>query len=357
MKKEIILWTLAWSLGFAQHITLSEEQEKNWQIEIAKPELTQMLPLGDFVAEVVTPPAQLHTLSLPFDATIKKLNVALYQQVSKGEVLAEATGTEWIAAQQQAIADMIAYRHQEQLTKRKNMLCKEEIIPQKECVTANATLESKRVSVEASKALLRSYGASDEMLEVLLKEFQLLDTVVVRSHVDGRVISLEAAPGKSVDAGMALFVMQTKGALWLESHMEAKRTKVLQESQKVRIVIDGVTFDTVILQISPVINPENQTRQVRFLVPEDVSLISGLRANAHIFFAYESIKIPKESVIKDGREQIVFVKDKDGFTSQKIEILSEDDHFYFVKPSKGLEGEIASSSVAILKNMLGEEDE
>ena len=357
MKKQLFIWALLVSMGTGQNVSLTAEQEKNWQINIEQPTASKMLPLGDFVAQVVTPPSLLHTISLPFEANIKQLNVAMYEEVKKDDLLSKVTGTQWISIQQKAIGHVITYRHQEQLTTRKNILCKEEIIPQKECVAANAELESAKINVSASKALLKSYGASDEMITMLFKELKLSATMDVISSVDGRVVVLGATPGKSTNPSDALFVIQTKGQLWLESDIEANRVKSLKEGQKVSIGLDGNDFDTSILHISPVINPTNQTRQVRFMIPKDIDIVAGLRTNAHISFAYDSVKVKKTSVIKDGEKQIVFVQIKEGYSAVAIKILSEDDSYYFVKPFTGVESGIASSSVAILKNMLGDSDE
>ena len=341
----------------AQPITLTPEQEENWQIKLESPKLSERLPLGDFIAQVVTPPTLLHTISLPFEANVKQLSVAQYQEVKKGDVLAKVTGTEWIAIQQKAIAEAIEYKHHSHLTERKNMLCKEEIIPQKECMAANAELKADRIRVAASKALLKSYGANSLMIERLFTSLTLSPTTEVKSSVDGRIVSLGATPGKSTSPSDALFVIQEKGNLWLESDIEAKRVKSLEEGQKVRIALNDMTFDTTILQISPVINPQSQTRQIRFLIPKDVEIVAGLRTNAHISFAAKSIAIAKTSVIKDGKKQIIFVKNNEGYTSVAIEILAEDDKHYFVQPTDAIKGKIASSSVAILKNMLGEDNE
>ena len=87
---------------------------------------------------MVTPPSLLHTISLPFEANVKKLNIANCQYVEIGQVLAEVTGKEWISTQQKAIADTLEVTYHEQRVARKNTLCKEEIIPQKECTAANA---------------------------------------------------------------------------------------------------------------------------------------------------------------------------------------------------------------------------
>jgi hypothetical protein len=69
------------------------------------------------------------------------------------------------------------------------------------------------------------------------------------------------------------------------------------------------------------------------------------------------MRIHKTSVIKHGKKQIVFVKSSKGYRDVPIEILSEDDEAYYIKINPEIVGTIASSSVAILKNMLGEGDE
>ena len=361
MRNTLLLLTLLTFSGAlslqAGDIVLTAEQEANWQIKVKAPQSSQKLPLGEFIVEVVTPPTLLHTISLPFEANVKKLNVANYQHVTKGQVLAEVTGTEWIATQQKAISDAIEFKHHEHLAERKNMLCKEEIIPQKECIAANAELEADKIKVAASKALLKSYGASDTMIATLFKELKLSQTIQLASNVTGRIVELHATPGKSTSPEDTLFIIQEKGALWLESDIEVSRTEGLKEGQKVQITLGQHTFDTTILQLSPVINPQNQTRQVRFLVPLDIDIFAGLRTTAKVTVSKKSYKIRKNSVIKNGDEQIVFVKTKQGYTSVAITILSEGDGYYYIKPSDVLNHEIATSSLAVLKNMLGNDDE
>lgn len=350
-----ILWTI--SLLHAENIQITAEQEANWQIKLEKAHSSKTLPLGEYVAQVVTPPILLHTISLPFEANVKKLYVANYQEVKQGEILADVTGTEWIEAQQKAISNLIELKLQEELTTRKNSLCKEEIIPKKECTSANAALEASRVKVAASKALLKSYGADETMISKLFNNLVLSQTIQLKSMIDGRIVGLNAAPGKSTSPSDAIFMIQKHGGLWLESDIEAKRTAGLKEGESVEITFNNRTFETTILQLSPVINPENQTRRIRFSVPSDIDLISGLRSSAKVVLKHQSMKIKKNAVIKIDQQQVVFYKTKEGYTSLPIEILAEDELYYFVKPSSELKHKIAVSSVAILKNMSGSEDE
>lgn len=357
MTKLLLSTLLIFSMLHAKSIQMTSEEEENWQIKVEAPQSSQRIPLGEFITEVVTPPSLLHIISLPFEANVKKLNVAKYQKVTKGSVLAEVTGTEWIAIQQKAIADAIVFRHHSLLTERKNMLCKEGVIPKKECAAANAELETDKIKVAASEALLKSYGASDEMITTLFKELKLSLAMKIKSTVDGYIVALNATPGKSTSPSDALFVIQRKGSLWLESNIDAQMAETLYEGQKAQITLANKTFNTTILQIAPVINPENQTIHIRFSVPSDVTIFSGLRSSSRITISGESLRVQKTSVIKEGETQIVFVKTEDGFASVPVKILAEDDTHYYIETSDKLQNEIAVNSVAILKNMLGDNDE
>lgn len=358
MKIQSLLAIGILSLSFLQadSIVLSKEEEKNWQIKVEKPLLLKSLPLGEFMVQVVTPPTLLHAISLPFEANVKKIFVANYEEVKEGQVLAQVTGKEWIETQQKAISDAIEYKHHQQLTKRKDMLCKEEIIPQKECVAANAELEADKIKVASSKALLKGYGASKEMIEALFKNLTLSNIIPLTSKVEGRIIKLTATPGQSTTPLEAIFVIQEKGDLWIESDMPVEIASGLEEWQAVDISFGQHTFKTSILQLSPVVNVQNQTRHIRFLAPPGSEMLAGMRGTATISLAHSSLKIPKTSLIKVDNRQTVFVKNSTGYSAVRVKVIGEDNNGYFIKEDKAITN-IAVTSVAILKNMLGEEDE
>ncbi len=351
-----LILLLAGSLDAAQ-ITLSEQQRTNWQIKTQTPTPVQTLPLGEFIFEVATPPSLLTTISLPYDANVKKLFIANYEEVKAGQVLAEVSGTEWIEAQQKAISEAIELRHHTNASKRKMLLCNENIIPKKECEAANAELEADKIRIEASKALLHSYGAGDEMIDTLLRDLILSPTIPIVSTVDGRVIALTASPGKTTPSSEALFIIKKEGELWLETDIEASRLVNLKEGQVVNILLAQQSFDTTILQLSPTVNPVNQTRHVRILVPKDIALLSGYRATASINLNADALMIDKTSLIYHKGKPIVFIKNGEGFDSYTVKIIGEETGYYYVAHSPELDHEIATTSVAVLKNLLGESDE
>jgi len=194
------------------------------------------------------------------------------------------------------------------------------------------------------------------MISTLFNDLQLSSTIPLTSSVAGRVVELNASPGKSTNPQDALFIIQEEGSLWLESDIEVLRTQGLHEGQKVEITLANKTFNTNILQISPVINPQNQTRHVRFHVPTNIDVFAGLRTTAKITLSYNSYKVNKNAVIKVDDKQIVFIKNEQGFSSVPVTILAEDDRYYYLKPSNVLKNLIAVSSLVILKNMLGDDE-
>ena len=357
MKKKLLLSLLITISLNAEQIQMTTEQEKTWNISVEVPELSKSYPFGEFIAHVVTPPTLLNTISLPFEANVKKLYVAKYQSVKRGDMLAEVTGTKWIEVQQKAVSEAIEYKHHKHLTERKNVLCKEEIIPQKECIAANAELEADKVRVAASKALLKGYGASDNMIDALFQNLEITNTIKLTSSVDGSIIDLSATPGRSTNPDDALFVIKEEGGLWVEANIEADRTEKLREGQDVEVRLNEEMFQTKVLQIAPVINPQNQTKQVRFLLPLDVEISAGFIGSARLTLFSDVLRVKKDAVIKEGSTHIVFSKNKDGFVAVPVNVLSEDDDYYYLEKSPKLQGEIATNSLAILKNLLGGSDE
>ncbi|MCF6245370.1 MAG: efflux RND transporter periplasmic adaptor subunit, partial [Sulfurovum sp.] len=214
-----------------------------------------------------------------------------------------------------------------------------------------------KVRVAASKALLKGYGASENMIEDLFQKLEMSNTIKITSSVDGSIIALGATPGKSTNPSDALFVIKQEGALWLEANIEADRTNKLREGQNVEITLNDKMFKTKVLQISPIINPKNQTRQVRFLAPVQTDISAGYIGSATLTLFGDVLKVKKNSVIKEGTTQIVFVKNKDGFIAIPVKVLSEDDSYYYLQRSPRLQNEIATNSLAILKNLLGGSDE
>jgi len=355
--KKIVMTVLIPFLLTANELTLTQKEINTWGIKESKLQKTSTVPLGSFIVEVTTPPTLIQTIALPFEAQVVSLNSALYQRVKQGDLLAEVTGTEWISAQKSAISDAIELRHHTHTAERKNKLCKEEIIPKKECIAANAELRTDKIKVAASKALLKSYGASPKMIDQLFNNLKIFPTIPIVSPTDGTIVQLNASPGKSTSPSTALFVIQKSGNFWLESDLPIEKTKMLKEHEPVILQIDNKQFQSEVLQIAPVLNQQNQTRHIRFSLPSKSGLIPGLRTNATLILKKTALKIPHTAVIKYNGKHTVFLKQGNKFVNVPVTILGEDSKYYYIEPDKIADTPVVTGAIAVLKNMLGDSDE
>ena len=339
----------------ATAIKLTEEQQKDWQIEVANPKLANSLVMGEYMAEVVTPPQYFQSISLPFDAQIKKLYVAEFDSVKKGDLIAEVTGRAWIELQKRFLADAIELKHHGHLAERKNRLCNEGIIAKKQCTAANAEHNADKVRASASKALLRSYGATDTMIDNLFEKFKISKSISLRSHVSGTVFNLNIHSGDSTTASDTLVVIQKEGALWLEVAVPLEKAMQLKLHQSVELAFFHEKFQSKLLLKSPKIDAKNQTQKLRFSLPQNKTFLTGIRGMAKLSLATSSFKIKKKSLISSDDGEILFVATNKGYEPKKVEILGEDKNFYYINAEISSSDKIATSSLAILKGMMEED--
>ena len=341
----------------AKVINLSNKQAKNWQIETRQATLSNSLPIGNYMLEVSTPPYFLRAITLAFDAQVSQLFVAPYQSIDQGAIVADVSSPIWIEAQTDMLSNLISLKEIQTKAYRKNRLCKEGIIPKKECTSINAMLSNANVKLSASKAVLKAYGADDETIQNIEKRLKITPTLSLHAPVTGTITTLNAQVGKTVSASTPLLIIQEAGRKWLGAFIPQDVIPTLKKHQNITIMIEGKSYPATIINFSPIINRQNQTRHVRFILDEDVELLSGFRTQATLSIPTKTRKIPKKSVVKSEGDTLLFIKTKKGYEDIKVDILSEDDHFYYVADNPSLTHPIVTTSLATLKALLGESDE
>lgn len=336
-------------------LELSSKQEKNWNFNAKKMHLINYLPLGNFMIEVTTPPEQLHSISLPYEAQIIQLKTALYTHVKKDQLLALVTGKEWLNVQKDAVSDKIELMHHEHQAERNVKLCKEGIIPQKVCIQTEAEYKSDKIQLSASKTLLKAYGATPAMIEKLFSTLTIVPTHKVLSPINGTIVVSHVQPGKNIASSEGLFVIREDGMNWIECDMNVDSASKLHINQKIRLTLDGKSFLSKVIHLSSVINPETQTRHVRFAIKPSKSLLTGLRKSAFIEVNQKVFSIDQKAVIRYEGKPIIFIKTSYGYRPSEVTILGETQDNYYIKFNPKLTQKIATTSVAVLKSLLAEE--
>lgn len=355
---KIILWfTLIILTLNASPLVLTPEQEKDWKISTQKPTPTDKIPFGHCISEIVTPTDYLHAVTLSFDAQTQSLHVSPFQKVQKGETLLSVSSSIWVEAQHDYIKNLIAYRQQSLESQRQQKLCIEEIIPKKECTYAQNKVKSLKAQLASSKALLLTYGATDKTIQKLNNTLSIEATLMVKSPVKGTLIELNTHVGKAISADSALMIIQKSGPLWLEIAIPRLQAQKLTKGEVVNIQLNDKMFESTLLLHSPTINPHNQTQSIRFSLPENQALMSGMKSKVTLFTSTPALKVAKKSVISDEEKQIVFIKINKGYEAKEVVVIAEDSKHYYLKDEPILRNPIVTTSIAILKSMMEGEDE
>lgn len=354
MKKILLVLITSSLLLQAGDVVLTKEHETNWQIKTQNAKQSATLPIGSYMAEVVVPSTLEVAVTIPFALQLEQLYKNPYTPITKGEPIAKLGGAAWITLQQEAIGNAVAAKEAQMTANRQNRLCKEGIIAQKECITSNALLKTQNAKLAASKSLLESFGADEKTISTITKSLQMVPSLIISSPVSGQITSLNTAVGKQIDPSTALAVILKEGSLWLQADLPTDSINVLSLDKEVTITIADKSYTCTVFQISPTIHPKNQTREVIFALPKEAKLLKGYRANATIATSQASLVIPKTAVIKQGDDQVVFLKTQTSYKSESIEILGEDKHYYYVKPKPALKEPLATTSLAVLKSMMEE---
>jgi len=356
MIKILLLATLAFSL-YGADIVVSQKQQRDWHILTRELNTTSITPEATLYIGVITPPKLLKTLSLPNEVTISDLHVNLYDSVDKGDALVSVSSLPWLSVQKDAISSSINYDNIFQINQRKQMLCDEQIIAKKECIASEAALQEAQNRLKAAKELLHAYGASDKQITAITKQYKVYPTLTLYSQASGHIIDLKTGIGSSIEAFSPILTIQQEGNLWIEGALSTRHAALLRRGDQVTLEVDSHQFPSTVLNIAPYINVKNQTKNVRFSVEKETTLLPGLQTSATLYLHVNSIKIPKKALLQDGENNIVFVKTPQGYRSVTVTIMSQKGDDYYLKPQADLNEPVAVNSILILKNMMDSSDE
>lgn len=348
-----ILFVLCTNILLAD-ITLTQEQEKNWQIELSRAKETSFVPVATSMMRVTTPPKLLQTISLPYEAKVINLNKANFENVKKGELLAVLNSPTWIEAQKNALDANIEFFYSQNEANRKSKLCQEQIIAEKECIAADAELQRIKAKLSSAKNLLKSYGATDETIQKLTRDSTIVPNIELHSPTNGVIVQTNMKLGKNISATDTLFMIKTTGEDWLEGEITHTIANTLKPSQEIIVKIDNKEIKSKILLISPTINPQNQSRYIRISLSKDAKLIDGFIAKAELNIIKKALVITKKALSQNNTQNIVFVKKEQVYRPIKATVLAEDKNLCYLEYSDELIGDIAISQISILLNKLQE---
>ena len=336
-------------------IGLTEQQIENLGIKLGKPLLTGRVPLFSAPAKVVVPPAHEFVVSSSHAGLIVKMNAAVGDKATKGELLATINSPELLTLQGNYLKSVGVLKLATATYNRDRKLRKEGVISGRGEQEAYSAFNTAAIEVNEALQLLKIAGMNKSDLKQLDNSGKLASQISIRSPITGRVIERMAVTGNRVDSMAPLYRIANLDELWLEINIPQEHSGDLALGDKVEV--ENSFAEASLKVLGQAVNPENQTIPGRALVTGNAaSLKVGQKVTVQVIQSGDQItyNIPDNAIARKEGKAYVFIRNKDGFKVSEISVLGKQAEGSVVSGNLTADDEIAFNNAVTLKaNWLG----
>ncbi|MBO3706026.1 MAG: efflux RND transporter periplasmic adaptor subunit [Candidatus Accumulibacter sp.] len=288
-------------------------KEQQWKVDFATAEVLQkpLRPVISATGSVRGRPDGEALMLAPAPGRVLAAGPfpVLGQAVKKGELLATfapSLGGDADLATLQADAKKAAIELDLAQRERARMesLFKEEAVPEKRLLAAQAGEASARANLAAAQGRAGQYGGAGG--------------VPLRAPVAGVLADVRVAPGAYAQEGSALFHIVDRSALWLELRVPEAEAARLATPSGAAFRVDGIgdSFEIVpgrngrLIAVGAAVDPTTRTLPVLFeMTAPDARLRIGMAVKAQVFAgpAREAVAVPVSAVLDENGIATVFV--------------------------------------------------
>lgn len=174
--------------------------------------------------------------------------------------------------------------------------------------------KSARQLVESSRRRLRNWEITEAQIQALEKQGTARNTLALHAPADGIVLEKRVVEGQNVMPGMELYKLADLSKVWVVANVYQSDLAVVRLGAQADIELSylpGRNFQGKVTFVSPILDPESKTAEVRIEVANTASLdlkpemfaTVVLRSAAPI----EAVAIPEQAIIRSGRRNIAVV--------------------------------------------------
>jgi cobalt-zinc-cadmium efflux system membrane fusion protein len=348
-------------IGFGSYaaentIQISQEHLDNLGVKLGKLEAVTQIPVLSAPAKVVIPPTQEYIVSASQAGVIDKLNVAIGDNVAKGQVLAQLNSPDLLTLQREYLkADSTQHTFLINYNRDKKLL-EEGVIPDRRWQETSSQYHSAVSEVDEHRQLLEIAGMTAGEVAQLGKTHRLTRQLNVRAPIAGVVMERLAIAGTRIDMMAPLYRIANLDELWLEIAIPQERMDSIKIADRVAIENSDVSAKIILLGQS--VNPENQTVLARAVVAAQnaASLRPGQRLNTRIIQTSDkaAFKIPNTAIAQNEGKAFIFIRKPQGFLVTPVTVVGKQgDESIISGEFTGNEDIAVNGAVALKANWLG----
>lgn len=363
----VLLLSLAGFSSYAAEntIEISQENLENLGIKLGKPEPVTQIPVLSAPAKVVIPPTQEYIVSASQAGVIDKMNVAIGDEVIKGQILAQLNSPDLLTLQREYLKAGTAQQASLINYNRDKKLLQEGVIPERRWQETSSQYHSTVSEADEQRQLLEIAGMTSSEVDHLAKTHRLTRQLNVRAPIAGVVMERSAVAGTHIDMMAPLYRIANLDELWLEMAIPQERMSSIKIGD--RVVVENVVGTTgrspvaKITLLGQSINPENQTMLARAVVENasrqsEASLRPGQRLNTRIIQAGDkaAFKVPNVAIARNEGKAFIFIRTQQGFSVMPVTVIGKQDDESIISGELTGDEQIAvKGAVALKANWLG----
>ena len=259
----------------------------------------------------------------PVSGRVLELKVQVGDMVKKGQPLLTIASPDVESARADALQAEADFEVAERALDRAKRLLTEQAIAQKELQSAQDDEVRARTNLTRARARLAVLGVSE-------KDFGA--HYVLRSPIDGTVVSRDILPGQEVrsDQGTPLLTVADLRTLWVEASVYERDISRVQAGDSAEVWVPAYpaqVWTGTVKHVGEVVDPQTRTVKVLIAVPNPDGRLKP-EMFAHVKLSARQgtpvLSIPAAAVLSDGEHDRVIVADAHGnFRDREVQIGPE----------------------------------
>jgi cobalt-zinc-cadmium efflux system membrane fusion protein len=342
-------------------IDLTDEERQAIEIETVPVARRSIASQLQAMGKVLAHPLRKAIVSYAFPARIAQIHVRQGDWVKEGQELvtlqSEEVG-EAKSAYYRAIADHELARQNYEREKR---LFDRGVGAQKNMLTTDAELKVAEANLDAAEKKLHVLGFTEAQVKAISETHQVNPVITLFSPISGKVVQYNVVLGGMVDQASEILTIMDPRLLCVDAEIYERDISKIKAGQNVDVSVPAYPdekFQGKIGYIGDVLKEETRTITVRTEVENrDTSLKPGMFANITVFLNHQNraLALPREAILDDQNDKMVFVKRDNLFFPQLIDIGTNENGY--VEIVGGLEegDEVVTKGNYQLKSKLYEE--
>jgi cobalt-zinc-cadmium efflux system membrane fusion protein len=342
-------------------IYLSEEEEKAIEIKTIKASLKSLRFHHAAMGKVLAHQYKKAIVSYAFPARIAEIHVRTGDWVNSGQKIVTLQSEEVGNAKSEFYKAKADYELAKVNFEREKSLFDRGVGAKKNFSASEAGLKVSEASLDAAEKKLHVLGFSEEEVKTISETHQINPIITLFAPLSGKIVENKAVLGSMIDQETEILTIMDPTLLWVDAEIYEKDIAKIRIGQEVEASVPAypeIIFKGKITYIGDVLKEETRTITVRTEVEnKSHKLKPGMFADIKIFFNQQNkvLVLPKEAILDDGDEKIVFIKKEGKYMPLVVMIGAQETRFFEIIQGIQEGDEVVTKGNFQLKSRLYEE--